>query len=54
MTDKLQNYIVPKNNEKLLANKILEALNYYPPITEKYYKKFDENESFKKFLELIK
>jgi len=54
MIDELQNFIVPKNNENILAQKILSALKAYPQITEKYYKKFDENESFKKFMELAK
>jgi len=53
MIDELQNFIVPKNQENKLANKMLEALNNYPPITDKYYSKFHIEESYHKFYSLF-
>ena len=54
MIDELQNFIVPKNQQDKLANKILEALNNYPPITDKFYSKFHIEESYYKFLSIAK
>ena len=53
MIDELQNFILPKNQEDKLANKILEALNNYPLITDKYYSKFHIEESYHKFYSLF-
>ena len=53
MIDELRNFIVPKNQEDKLANKMLEALNNYPPLTDKYYSKFHIEESYKKLSNLF-
>ena len=53
MIDELQNFIVPKNQQDKLANKMLEALNNYPPLTDKYYSKFHIEESYKKLSNLF-
>ena len=53
MSDKLKEFVVEKNNIKQLANKISKALEYYPKIEKKYYEKFNINNCYKKFMELI-
>ena len=50
MVDELKEFVVPKNDEDKLAKKIEAALNSYPEILAKYYMKFSEEESFKRFV----
>ena len=52
MEKELKEFVVPKNDEKTLSEKIKKALESYPEIKEKYYKKFSEEESFKRFVSL--
>jgi len=52
MENALKEFVVPKNDPKALADKMKQALKSYPRIEEKYYKKFSEEESFRRFLAL--
>ncbi len=52
MVNELQNYVVPVDNVEKLSEKILLALNEYPKITQKYYQKFDIENSINTLLSL--
>jgi glycosyltransferase involved in cell wall biosynthesis len=53
LVDELSNYLAKVGDENDLKEKIELALNYYPKINEKYYKKFDYLNISKKYLELL-
>ena len=53
MKDELKHFVVEKNNVERFAFKMLEALQSYPEIKETYYEKFNIENCYKKFMELI-
>jgi len=54
LIDDLKEFLVEVNNEKELISKINKALNTYPKIDEKYYKRFDYLKIAKEYLEINK
>jgi len=53
MTNELQAYVVPKDDEQKLFEMMNSALRTYPEITPKIYAKFDQETIFSQYMELI-
>lgn len=54
LKNELTNFLTKINDYKDLTNKIKTALQKYPPITEQYYKKFNDKIILKEYLNLTK